>query len=535
MNLPTTVRRAAPRRPGRRILVALLAAGALLSIATPARASTAPVPPPDPRAVPAASGTSVVHSSSAAAPSGYISPNVEFIANIPAMLTAISIAFIDTTMFVSTVHGLYSYDITDITNPTLLGAAPQYIWENENMAVDPARHLLFLSRDPRGFTSPGTTAFPYGAIQTYDVSNPAVFKLLSVITLPVGHTTSCVVADCTWVWTGGPAKGQGQPADWEGRPIFATDMHDPANPVMCPDPVDVGAHDGVTTYSHGVEVDPNGVVWVSGIGHVRGYWVTGTHYDALTGTTRAATPCKPVPYAGGGTSEGADLAAGAIMHNSWHDPTLSVDGRQGDVLATTEENTVTDCTQSGRFITYDIGNTYNGAGYVGIDKSHFRMTKLDQWTPEKKPGSTGCDSAHWFTDRGDGIIAIAFYSQGTRFLDIRNPRHIQQVGWYNITGVNGSTQGGTNTWAAYWRPNNYVVVADFGRGVDILRYHDVSTPPTGAVGAPRASAPSGYAQAAVASLPNTGLAGAGAIPALLASALVLGAARRRRDRGEGGA
>jgi hypothetical protein len=240
-----------------------------------------------------------------------------------------------------------------------------------------------------------------------------------------------------------------------------------------------------------------------------------------------------VPYAGGGTNEGV-FGVGAIMHNSWHDLSVAVDGRQGDVLAATEENTVTDCKISGRFLTYDLGNTYTGAGYAGIDKTHFRMTRLDSWTPEGKPGSTGCDSAHWFTDRGDGIVAIAFYSQGTRFLDIRDPRHIKQVGWYNITGVNGTQAGATNTWAAYWRPNNYVVVADFGRGVDILRYHDVASAPTGVVVAPRSGQQPGYAQAASAVLPNTGLKGAaGAIPAALLAGALVAAGRRRRGRQAG--
>ena len=89
------------------------------------------------------------------------------------------------------------------------------------------------------------------------------------------------------------------------------------------------------------------------------------------------------------------------------------------------------------------------------------MTLLSTWTPERQPGSTGCDSAHYFTDRGDGTLAAAFYGQGTRFLDARNPRAIRQVGYYRPDDA--------NTWAAYWRPGNLVFVADFDRGVDVLR------------------------------------------------------------------
>src|SRR5947207_71699 len=138
-------------------------------------------------------------------PAGDISGNVQFIANIPQVATAISINFIGDTMFVSTVHGLYSFDVSDPANPTMLGALPTPIWENEDMDVDPVRHLVFLSRDPRGFTTPATpgSTFPYGAVHIVDVSNPSAMHDINVFLLPAGHTTSCV-DDCNYIWTAGP-------------------------------------------------------------------------------------------------------------------------------------------------------------------------------------------------------------------------------------------------------------------------------------------------------------------------------------------
>src|SRR5258707_11444112 len=116
----------------------------------------------------------------ATAPAGAISSNVQFVTNLPAARSAISLNFIGDTMFVSAVTGLSSYDVSDPTHPRLLGALPYYIWENEDVDVDAKRHLLFVSRDPHGFTTPATTAFPDGAVEVYDVSNPAVFRLVSV-------------------------------------------------------------------------------------------------------------------------------------------------------------------------------------------------------------------------------------------------------------------------------------------------------------------------------------------------------------------
>jgi hypothetical protein len=393
--------------------------------------------------------------SHAAPPAGSISKGVTYVTNLPELRAAISINFIGNTMFVSTVTGIFSYDVSNPATPTLLGALPQYIWENEDVDVDAKRHLLFLSRDPRGFTSPATTAFPYGAVQVIDVSNPALMVQKSITLLPSGHTTTCVDS-CRYTWTAGPAAAATDPSDWGGRPVWALDMRDPANPVKCPHAIDADENDGKTDYTHDVQVDNHGVAWISGSGAVRGYWVTGTHRNAKTGRMQRATGCDPVPYAGGGTDLGQLKTRDGVMHNSYHPAYLK------DVVVATEEVTgAPSCNAFGKLVTYSLKDTYGGAGFRSTPANPFRMKVLGTWTPEKQVGSSGCDSAHYFKDRGDGIIAMAFYAQGTRFLDVRDPAHVKQVGFYRPDDA--------NTWAAYWRPGGYVFVADFTRGVDVLR------------------------------------------------------------------
>ena len=394
-------------------------------------------------------------------PAGDISKNVTFVGNIPELKAAISINFIGNTMFVSTVHGVYSYDVSDPASPELLGALPMYIWENEDMDVDVDRQLLFISRDPRGFTSPATTAFPYGAIHVIDVANPHAMTPIGFVTLPVGHTTTCI-NDCKFLWTGGPAVSPLNPSDWAGRPIFATDVTDPTNPVVCPDPIDTGRNDGKTDYAHDVQVDAMGIAWVAGAGGVRGYWTDGKHKNPVTGKVETATPCKPVPYAGGGTPDTATPSR--FMHNSWRDLNVGIPGdpsSKGKILFATEEENTTDCNTSGRFASYDLRSSMHGEGWRNIDKTKFRMKALDTWTPEAQDGSSGCDSAHYFTDRGDGLLAYAFYTQGTRFIDASDPTNLRQVGYFRPDDA--------NTWAAYWH-DGYVYVADFTRGVDILKF-----------------------------------------------------------------
>src|SRR3954451_9219743 len=464
----------------------------------------------------------------AASASAAGSPNVHQLAQLPEMAAAISINFIGDTMFVSTVHGLYSYDVSDPAAPKQLGAVPHYIWENEDMDVDPVHKRLFVSRDPRGFTSPAVpgSTFPFGALEIYDVSDPSVIKPLNVIPLDAGHTTSCINR-CDFVWTAGPtASVTTQPADWGGRPVFATDVRDPANPVKCPEPIDMARNDGKTDYAHDIQVDAAGVAWVAGQGGVRGYWTEGRHFDPVTGQVHEATGCKPIPYGGSGTP--TEATSSRFMHNSWRDyspqavaeapapaavapaaaakpkakpkprrkaktkaheksrrtrahkrhtkhrkrhrratprsarPRVAPAGlSRNDVLMGTEENIVSDCKTSGRFVTYDLRGTYEGEGFREDTRKGNRMKVLDTWTPENQAGSTGCDSSHYFASRGDGITANAFYSQGVRFLDSSDATDIREVGYW----VNGDS----DTWAAYWH-KGVVFVADLKRGVEVLKF-----------------------------------------------------------------
>lgn len=400
--------------------------------------------------------------SHAAAPAGAISKNVEYVTNLPEATTAISINFIGETMFVSAQTGLFAYDIANPRSPQLLGALPQVIWENEDVDVDVARKLVFISRDPRPASfSAGpvsSSTFPKGTIEVIDVSNPRAMTVKSVILADAWHTTTCIQA-CKWLWSGGPFAYHGpvapQPADWNGRPIFATDLRDPANPKPCPEPIDLKRNDGKTDYAHDVQVDRNGVAWVSGFGGVRGYWTSGKHRNPLTRKVETADGCHPIPYGGGGTTLGHGAA---IMHNAVHNTSYAVDGRRGDLLVATEEDVTSNCDTAGRAATFDLRGSYDGSGWT---RPKQRIRLLDTWTPQEEAGSNGCASAHYFSDRGDGVLAWAFYGQGTRFLDVSDPRHIRQIGYYRPDDA--------TTWAAYFH-KGYVFVADNSRGVDVIRF-----------------------------------------------------------------
>jgi hypothetical protein len=108
--------------------------------------------------------------------------------------------------------------------------------------------------------------------------------------------------------------------------------------------------------------------------------------------------------------------------------------------------------------------------------NRYFLEKLDDYTPLGQPGdSPGAScSAHWFTVLGD-MVAIGFYGQGTRILDVSDPTDIKQAGYFRVPAVAASgdtpAQLANNASAAYWH-NGYVYVADYTRGIDVLRFKD---------------------------------------------------------------
>jgi hypothetical protein len=99
--------------------------------------------------------------------------------------------------------------------------------------------------------------------------------------------------------------------------------------------------------------------------------------------------------------------------------------------------------------------------------------------------------AHWFTEHPDfadgGLVAVAWYEHGVRFLDVGEDGMIEEVGWFVPLG--GSTS------AAYWVTDEIVYTTDYQRGFDILRFTDepaggeTAPPLVGQVSLPSATLP----------------------------------------------
>ncbi len=365
-------------------------------------------------------------------------------------------------------HPVYLSKIT-ANQLRLPGDTQDRFWEGENLTLDAKRKLVYMTRDPRGFGGNQTT----GKLGLYiiDIKDPSNPVLLGFHPVPAGHTATCI-NDCRYVWSMGPTDNGGQKlAGWHSVPVFVTDVRDINHPYTYTQAVDTNRNDGVTAYVHSADVDRNGVVWTSGYGGVRGYWTEGKHYDPVAKVDRWATATNPIPYAGGGIPNA--LASG-IAHNAYHVTTALGAYAKGDVIVVTEEANTSNCTNAGKFQLASIAGSYDGQSWSGTVANPFRITQLGVYTPAGKPGErTGAEcSAHWFTVKGN-MVAIGMYAQGTRFIDISDPMHPTQVGHFRAVARTASGEtpaiAASNASAVYWH-GDYVYVADYTRGVDVLKF-----------------------------------------------------------------
>ena len=390
------------------------------------------------------------------------SPNVELLGNVPGSYAGL--VFGDGYAYATGWGtGLTVFDISTPETPTPVGVLPLPHFENED--VDLCGDTLLIAND-RGTRDLG------GVLHVIDVATPSAPRLITSLPMGLtgegrgpGHIASFVKKDCSQVWVDG------------GDDVEVIDLSDRENPTSLgffrsyaaagPDK----EKPAVFVVTHDTELDSFGTLWSVGGGGVAGYKPTND-------------PPKPALVASSGAN-GVNVDYNAenspyndfIMHNSQ---------RAGKVLLVTEEDYVDaeggdetpgGCRGQGKFETWQVKR---GTG---------NMRPIDTWQTElngfaaggeaddsKAPITANC-SSHWFDHRG-GVAAVGWYEQGVRFLDVRNPANIRQVGYY--LPVDGAT------WAAYWVPGSkdLVYTADVSRGLDVLRIGNADDAAASTVEAP---------------------------------------------------
>jgi hypothetical protein len=364
------------------------------------------------------------------------SDNVRLLGTVPNP-GVIGARFRDGVMYVTSVAGLTTYDVSDPVHPAPLGVLPLPHFENED--VDLGGDILLISNDAAEST---------GILYVIDIADPAAPALLSVMPMggnPLlggpGHTASCVL-DCAFAWV------------TDGTGIRVIDLRDPANPV---NRGTFGTPAGGGIVTHDVQVDGDGLVWVAGFGGTFGYRLPAAYDGAGLGHLVARTG------ADGMSTYLTELGLGSgenpndfIHHNSLRRSKSRV------VYVTEEDYTRPGCRGAGSF------QTWGSRKRISTAKEPVELEVLDSWTTElladtAQPAAV-C-SAHYF-DLQTNVIAQGWYEQGIRLLDVSNPTNIRQVGYF--------IQPGALAWAAYFPPTDrsgrIVYALDASHGIDVLEY-----------------------------------------------------------------
>ncbi len=369
------------------------------------------------------------------------SSNVQVLGSVPTG-PALGMVFKDHWAFVTGPSGLTVLDIAVPAAPTVVAAHPLPHFENED--VDLCGNTVLITND-RVDSDLGSVLY------AFDVSTPSQPILVSVTPVGMtagdgrgaGHIANFVSADCSQMWLDG------------GDLVEVFDMSNPAAPRSLGKFESEASKSPSFRVSHDTERDSKGVLWSVGGGGAAGYQLTADPLAPRLVASSGAAAVNPSPY--------NDF----ILHNS---------KRNGNTLLITEEDYVDidetppgGCRGQGKFETWSI--TMKPGGLRPLDTWMTEMNGSDS----KAAATVNC-SSHWFEVSRD-LVAVGWYEQGTRFLDVHDPRNIRQVGYY--LPANGST------WAAYWSPTDparsIVYTADAYLGVEVLRIDrkaDLSTMPT---------------------------------------------------------
>jgi hypothetical protein len=390
-----------------------------------------------------------------AAPAGAAiqSDNVSLLGKVPDSAGAIGARFSPDgdTMYVTAATGLQIYDVSAPATPRKLSQLALPHLENED--VDVGRDTLVISNDP-AFTG-------VGMLYLIDVSNPRLPLLRSTLptNVPIagtdnsenGHIANCIQG-CDYLYTTGSSEG-----------LTVYDIRDLAAPRKAAVIELPGGG-----FTHDVEVDGAGIAWVTGEDGTFGYDTTDPLAPALLYRSDPS-----IVNTGGGLP--GDDGSGPLdfLHHNMKRTAINVSdaGRVsrarnglGNVLAVTEEDYAKPtCEGQGSLQTWRITGERNADGTI-------KLELLDLWTTElnelanltgRSPATANC-SAHWF-DVDGGLLAQGWYDQGVRFMDVSNPRDIQQVGYYVTQGT---------FWAAYFAPTDpereTVYALDTASGLDVL-------------------------------------------------------------------
>ncbi|HWC14717.1 MAG TPA: hypothetical protein VG929_08985 [Actinomycetota bacterium] len=341
-------------------------------------------------------------------PGYFASDNVEFVTHVPLNNDSAGARLVGDHFYITSSRGLLIYDVSDPVNPKQLSFLPLF------------QTPYFAEEDP---DTNGSILLVGGldrylhVIDVEDKTNPQVIgKLLGADS----HTTTCVL-NCRWAYNSG------------GDII---DLRDPTEPKIAGS----WSRGSPAGSAHDVTEVAPGIVMTSS--------------SPMLLLDARKDPAKPKLIA-----SVRDLEPRYIHGNHWpramKDDFLLVQGETTSGASTCGDE------EDGSFMTFDATKWRKTRSFRMIDEMRLG-TGLP--TDGKMPLGTFC--AHWFevhpSFRNGGLVAMAWYENGSHFLRVSNKGKISHDGYFLPAA--GSTS------AIYWVTDEIAYTVDYNRGIDILRY-----------------------------------------------------------------
>ena len=346
---------------------------------------------------------------------GYSSPNVEFVKNFPQHADTAGGRKVGDYFYITTERDLTIYDVSEPIDPVEVG----------NLVLPELGEPVFTEEDP-DTNGEILLVGNNGVLMVIDVSDKTDPQVLSTLDGADDHTISCVL-DCTWAY---------------GSEGTIVDLRDPENPVLSPS---TWKTDDIESEHDVTEVSP-GIVLTS----TQPMKLLDARTDPEHPTVLASTPFEKDRF---------------VHANRWPR------GGTDDFMLVGGEAVGPGCSEnvSASFSTWDARTFRETGATRQIDE--FRLGP-GLVTEGRAPESSFC--VHWFDEHpyyaNGGLVAISWYEHGTHFLQIGRDGQIEEVGWF----LGGSGQAS----AAYWIDERTVYVADYIRGLDVLRFTgDIGSPP----------------------------------------------------------
>jgi hypothetical protein len=340
---------------------------------------------------------------------GLSSDNVTYVSTVPFDAGAVSTGArrVGHYLYVAGARSFSIYDISDPLAPSLVSltpTGPQF----PNEDVDTNGRILLVSDQDVTRT-----------LEVWDVEDKTTPVLLATLENLSDHTFSCVL-DCRYAYGAGGS---------------IIDLRDPVNPEHVNHWGPVASGDGFDV----TEVSSGRVL-------------TATRAIQLLDATKDVV--RPTVVAQGTSPDGR------LIHSlRWPNG-----GRDRFFLVQGETPFSQKCeTDSGAFMTWDTRGYRRTHSFHMIDE--FRVTNGTVTDGNPPANAAGCTDM-WFQEHpsfsNGGLVAVAFFEHGTRFLEVGPRGHISEAGYFMPLGG--------ETIASYWITKDIVYAIDMTRGIDILRY-----------------------------------------------------------------